>query len=156
MLEVSAPFEPAICVRDLERALAFYRDALGMSVFSIDMIAPDISRRANLTHHGYKIARLETSAGDRLKLVAPREIPPPHETEEYVLGRHGFAYLTFIVPDLSAIVAKLKAAGVPIRTGGEIEFRPGVQLVFTEDPEGNFLEFVQREDLETYRPPRPA
>lgn len=156
-MKVSAPFEPAICVRNFDRALAFYRDALGMVVFSIDEIPPELSQRANLTHQGYRIARLETSNGDRLKLVAPRELPPPHEPEDYVLGRHGFAYLTFIVPDLSVIIERLKAAGAPMRTGGgPINFLPGVQLIFAEDPEGNFLEFVQREDLATYRPARGA
>ena len=34
-----------------------------------------------------------------------------------------------------------------------VTFRPGVvDLAFAQDPEGNYLEFVQRNDLNVYRP----
>lgn len=155
-MKVAAPFEVAICVRSFERVVAFYRDALGMSVFSLDTVTPEESDKAGLSARGYRIARLETSMGDRLKVVGPNEVPPPQAPEEHVLGRHGFAYLTFVVPDLAEIVAKLEAAQARFRTSSRVAFRPGVDLVFAEDPEGNFLEFVQRNDLATYRPGLPA
>ncbi len=45
-------------------------------------------------------------------------------------------------------MARIVAAGGRLHTGSEpIAFRPGVvDLFFAQDPEGNFLEFVQRNE----------
>ena len=153
-MHVTAPFEPAIVCLDLPAMLGFYRDVLSMTVFSIDQIGPETACAARLSTSGYTIARLQTAGGDRLKLVAPRQVPAAQPSSDYVMQRHGFAYLTYIVPDLAATLATLRRAGTPILTGPTpIEFRPDVvQLFFAHDPEGNCLEFVQREDLADYRP----
>jgi catechol 2,3-dioxygenase-like lactoylglutathione lyase family enzyme len=152
-MQVSAPFEPAISVRNLDRMLAFYRDLLGMSVFSIDVIGPEQSAAASLARAGYRIARLDTEGGDRLKLVAPLEKPAEQDGASLVLARHGFAYLTFIVPSVREVLNRLVDGGATIVTGTKpVAFRPGVvDLVFAQDPEGNFLEFVERNDLAVYR-----
>lgn len=153
-MEVTAPFEPALCVRDFDACVAFYRDVLEMSVFSIDEIPAELSARAKLAPDGYRIARLETRRGDRLKIVSPRTAPSPTPAADFVMARAGFGYLTFIVPDLGRVMAALDRAGARIVTGpAPVSFRPGiVDLFFAQDPEGNFLEFVQRSDLATYRP----
>jgi catechol 2,3-dioxygenase-like lactoylglutathione lyase family enzyme len=153
-MDVSAPFEPAIVVTDFDACLAFYRDVLGMRVVSIDTIAAEPARRAQLTPGGYRIVRLQTMGGDRLKLVTPAHAPARNPAREFVMERAGFAYLTFIVPDLRPLMEAITRAGAQVITGPEpVAFRPGVvDLFFARDPEGNFLEFVQRNDLATYRP----
>lgn len=153
-MRVTAAFEPAIVCRNLEPMLAFYRDVLGMSVFSIDTIGAAQAGLARLSSGGYTIARLETDRGDRLKLVAPQQQPQSQATYGLVLQRHGYAYLTYIVPDVRSVHAALTQAGAEILTGAEpVAFRPGVvELIFARDPEGNCLEFVQRSDLADYRP----
>lgn len=153
-MKVSAPFEPAIVARDMEAMLAFYRDALGMTLFSLDQISAAQAQAAGLTSQGYAIARLESSGGDRLKIVVPEDAPATHTPGSLVMQRHGMAYLTFIVPDVRAVIAVLRKAGAPVPTGAEpVTFRPGVvDLAFAQDPEGNYLEFVQRNDLNVYRP----
>lgn len=153
-MNVSAPFEPAICVRDLERCLAFYRDVLGLRVVSIDDIDEARARSAGLAQSGYRIARLDSEGGDRLKLVAPAAVPLQQTVSEYAMQSAGFAYLTFVVPDVRAILSALRAANAVLHTGIEpVAFRPGVvELCMARDPEGNLLEFVERRDLATYRP----
>jgi catechol 2,3-dioxygenase-like lactoylglutathione lyase family enzyme len=154
-MKVSAPFEPGLVVRDLEKALAFYRDVLGMTVVAINDIAPEITTRAGLTLNGYRVVRLDTDGGDRLKIMGPKDAPQANPSPDLILSRTGFVFLTFIVPDLKAVLAKLNAVGATVRTGAApVEFRPGVSLVFAEDPEGNIVEFLERDDLETYRPAR--
>jgi lactoylglutathione lyase len=155
-VKVVAPFEPAIRVIDLDRSLRFYRDTLEMTVFSIDDITPDQSGRAGLAPNGYRIARLETDRGDRLKLVEPIGMKTdPQPSKNYVLDRHGFAYLTYIVPNLREIIARLQNARAKFRTGVDpVMFRTGIFIIFAEDPDGNVLEFVERDDLDRYRPAR--
>lgn len=153
-MRVSAPFEPAIVASDMQAMLSFYRDVLGMSLFSLDQIAASQAQAAGLSAQGYTIARLESSGGDRLKIVVPLSSPLPHRPGSEVLQRHGLAYLTFIVPDVRAIITAVRRAGLTVSTGSEpVAFRPGiVELAFVQDPEGNYIEFVQRNDLSTYRP----
>jgi lactoylglutathione lyase len=154
-MKVSAPFEPGLVVRDLEKALVFYRDVLGMNVVAINDVTPEITQRAGLTQNGYRVVRLDTDGGDRLKIMGPKGAPAANPSPDLILSRTGFVFLTFIVPDLKAVLAKLNAAGATVRTGETpVEFKPGVSLIFVEDPEGNMIEFVERNDLETYRPTR--
>ena len=155
-MRVSAPFEPAIVARNMQDMLAFYRDTLGMSLFSLDQIAASQAQAAGLSSGGYVIARLESQGGDRLKIVVPSDAPQAHIPGTLVMQRHGLAYLTFIVPDVRAIIGMLSAAGATLPTGPDpISFRPGVvDIAFAQDPEGNYLEFVQRNDLNVYRPAR--
>ena len=155
-MKVSAPFEPAIVARDMQAMLAFYQDTLGLTLFSLDQITANQAQAAGLSSQGYAIARLESQGGDRLKIVVPLDMPQAHTPGTRVMQRHGLAYLTFIVPDVRAVLATLYAAGATVSTGPEpIAFRPGVvDLAFAQDPEGNYLEFVQRNDLNTYRPAR--
>jgi lactoylglutathione lyase len=156
-MKVTAPFEPALCAHDFDRMLRFYTEVLGMSVFSIDDIGESASVAARLSPGAYRIARLETQGGDRLKLVAPKHPPQSQPARQWAMERGGFAYLTFIVPDLHAVMVALKAAGMTFPTGEQpVAFRAGVELFFACDPEGNCLEFVQRNDLATYRPTAPA
>ncbi len=153
-MKVAKRTEVAICVRNLDKMLAFYRDTLGMSVWSIDDISAAQSSRAQLCASGYRIARLETEGHDHIKLVAPNDALEMQVDVPFVMGRHGFAYLTFIVPDLTALLSRLDATGATFKTGkNSVSFRPGiVDLAFVQDPEGNFLEFVERKDLDTYWP----
>lgn len=141
---------------DLDLSLRFYRDTLEMKVFSIDDIAPDQSGRAGLAPNGYRIARMETDKGDRLKLIEPVGLSTdPQRARSYVLDRRGFAYLTFIVPNIREIIARLRKAGAKILTGCDpVIFRAGIFVIFAEDPDGNVLEFVERDDLDRYRPDR--
>jgi lactoylglutathione lyase len=155
-MQVSAPFEPAIVARNLESMVAFYRDVLGMTVFSTAHVEAGPSRLAGLSEHGCTIVRLDTAGGDRLKIVVPEDPPTVRESTHYLLQRAGFSYVTFIVPDVRACIAAVSRHGGTVRTGPDpVAFRPGiVELAVAEDPEGNCIEFVQRNDFATYRPVR--
>ena len=50
------------------------------------------------------------------------------------------AHVGFLVDDLSATEATLKAAGVATRPGSDL---PGFKRLFADDPAGNRLEFMQ-------------
>jgi glyoxylase I family protein len=59
-----------------------------------------------------------------------------------IQGAYGYRYWTISVPDVAAITQKCEQGGykvaVPVR-----EIRPGVTISIVEDPDGNWVEFLQ-------------
>ena len=148
-----APFEPAICVADLDRMKAFYCDHLGFTVFNVLDVPPDKSAPPGLAADGYKIMRLETNDGQRFKLVQPNDAPAPSVDRDFVLDRQGLAFVTFLIDDLAGLIDRLEAAGIGLMGAGKkFEVRDGVDIAFIKDPEGNCLELVEYADITTYRP----
>jgi catechol 2,3-dioxygenase-like lactoylglutathione lyase family enzyme len=148
-----APFEPAVCVADLDRMMRFYCDVLGFSVYGVVDVAPEKSAPPGLAADGYTICRLETNDGQRFKLVQPNTAPAPAIERDYVLDRQGLAFATFLIEDLAGLIETFKAADVPLMGAGEkFEVRDGVFIAFARDPEGNCLEFVEYADITEYRP----
>jgi lactoylglutathione lyase len=111
-----------IDVADLERAVAFYTEGLGL----------ELSRRL-----GPDIAEL-TGAACRVYLTrhAPGSRPFLDATSSRAYERHWTpVHLDFVVPELGAAVARAEAAGAR-REGGVREF-PGGRYVVLADPFGN-------------------
>ena len=69
-----------------------------------------------------------------------------------VFERQGLAYLTFIVADINEVTARLTEHEVKLVRPEPVEVRKGFVALFAEDPEGNFVEFVEYDDISTYRP----
>ncbi len=89
-----------IVVRDLERALEFYRDALGLEVAPAEAVA---SQRVTITDVALAGARLELLQADDADSPVGR-----------FLGRRGpgLHHITLAVDDLSVTLARLRARGV--------------------------------------------
>jgi lactoylglutathione lyase len=81
-----------------------------------------------------------------------QETPAPEAVPTWVYERHGLSYLTFVIADMQDVVRRLKAHGVKLLSEGPVEVRPGVFALFTLDPEGNYVEFVEYADPTAYRP----
>lgn len=120
-----------IVVRDAERSLAFYRDTLGLEPAG-EMPMPG----GNGTM--YRL-RCGTST---IKLVHPGTPPPAAAAPGGIPGAYGYRYWTISVSNLAEITDACRAAGhtvvVPAR-----EIRPGVSISIVEDPDGNWVEFLQ-------------
>ncbi len=151
-MKTTAPFEIGLVVADVDRLLPFYRDLLGFTVIGDLEVPAERSRRSGLAADGYRIVRLESSGGDRLKLAQPGGCAADRAPAEWAMNRPGGCYVTFIVEDLVGLHRRLVQAGVPIGSDGIVELRAGLRLVLAVDPEGNFLEFLQYDDVLAYRP----
>jgi len=152
-MKMVAPIEIGICCSDLDRLMQFYVGVLGCKPINEHQVPAEKCRSAALAENGYRVARIQTPWGERLKLLEPVTAPEQAPATEWILSRRGITYITFIVDDLNAIITRLKTAGVDFLTGTErVEVRPGTFLSFIRDPEGNVLEFVEYGDIREYRP----
>lgn len=152
-MELVAPLEIGIVVEDLDRMTRFYCETLGLEYVSTFDVSPEKGAASSFCARGYRIVRLQVNTGERIKLVRPGTPPRVFDgCSGEVLERRGPAFLTFIIRDLDSTIRQLDRCGVRILTGAEkFEIRDGVYLAFAEDPEGNYLELVEYEDLRTYR-----
>lgn len=77
-----------------------------------------------------------------VKLIDPDNEPTATATG---LTKHlGFRYLTFQISNIDDVCAACERAGVAFETPKQ-ELLPGVTIAMVHDPDGNVVEFVQRD-----------
>ncbi len=121
-----------IVITDSEKALAFYRDLLGYEHVA-DTPMP--------IGGGGTMHRL--MCGESMIKLVKLETVPPAGVGGGIVGATGLRYFTMQVTNLSEMMAACQAAGVTIAVP-ESEIRPGVSIGMVEDPDGNWVEFVQQ------------
>lgn len=151
-LKMVVPLEPGIVCIDIDRMLEFYTGVLGLELVSDAQTTPEMSRRSGATPYGYRIVRLQTPYGERIKLAQPGKLPKQNPVPEWVHERQGYAYLTFVVADIREVIRRLEEHGVKLLSDETVEVRKGVHVLYCIDPEGNFIEFVEYPDISWYRP----
>ena len=118
-----------IIIRDSNKQLAFWRDTLGLE---------HVADVTSLTGPMHRL-RWGTSL---VKLTRPEEAPEGANPPGGLFTASGIRYITLTVPDVSGMLARTSAAGY--RTVVEKkEVRPGVVIAIVEDPEGNWVEFIE-------------
>ena len=140
----------AVGVRDMERALRFYRDVIGLQVTS------DRLQKFTSFTSGQPVARrgvfLRWRNGPHESFVVLDQLlpeaAPGKALELFDLGAHHFS---FWVDDVDQIVARAEAGGFPVifphvtDTEDYGEPRGGrVKSAFLRDADGNFVQVDQR------------
>jgi len=152
-LNMKVPLETGIICHDMEIMLNFYIGTLGLQMVADAQTMPEMSEIFGATPYGYRIVRLQTPYGERIKLVQPnKQAPFPNPVPQWVFERHGLAYLTFIIENIQEVVKQLRNHGVKMVSEEPVEVRKGVFALFAVDPEGNYVEFVEYPDVSAYRP----
>jgi len=127
----AAHLDLGIAVTDMDAALGFYRDTLGLEVAS-DRQMRGIGRMVKI--------RVGASA---LKLIAPDTPATGTATPGGIqAGVPGLRYLTFTISDLEETVEACQQAGHTVAMG-PLDLGPDVRLAMVEDPDGNWVELVQ-------------
>jgi catechol 2,3-dioxygenase-like lactoylglutathione lyase family enzyme len=148
-----APLEPGIVCVDLQIMLRFYAEVLGFKKVSDAEATAEMSSEFMAAPLGYRIVRLQTSYGERIKLVETKGLTKVLRRRfRWTFERCGLAYLTFIVPDVQEVATRLRKNAVTFVNPEPMEVRKGFHALFVADPEGNYLEFVQYANLASYRP----
>ena len=152
-LKMTTPLEVGISTVDIEQMIRFYTEVLGLKLIADNKVAPEMSTLTGATPSGYRIVRLQTPFGERVKFVQTGNPTPVTKRPRYVMERQGLAYLTFVIADLDTTIERLKEHHVMLLSEGrKVEVRSGVFAIYAIDPEGNFIEFVEYRDVQAYRP----
>jgi catechol 2,3-dioxygenase-like lactoylglutathione lyase family enzyme len=118
-----------IVAKDGPALVAFYRDVLGFE------------DQGEMPMPGGSMHRLAAGTSV-IKIVCPRNTPAAASPPGGIQGATGYRYWTITVSNLAEIVAACEAANhkvvVPIT-----ELRPGITIAIVEDPDGNWVEFLE-------------
>lgn len=122
---------PALNVLDLERTLAFYVDLMGMH--ETLRLGDETTERIEVT------LAYGDSNGAAASLVLQRE---NGRTQPYVFD--AFSRVAFRVPDVDALVARIRAAGHPVLVEPHFIEAMGmkIRLAFVQDPNGARVELI--------------
>jgi hypothetical protein len=95
-----------------------------------------------MPHVGIKVMHRLWFGRSLIKIVVPVEDPKAPPAPGGIQGGTGYRYWTITIHNLDEVLGAVQAAGrktVIPRT----EVRPGVVIGMVEDPDGNWVEFIQ-------------
>ncbi|MBI9106646.1 MAG: VOC family protein [Spirochaetales bacterium] len=135
-----AAVDLSIIVRDIDKALKFYRDVLGFPVNRVDTVPQDLGKRLLFSTTGCRIHRLY--AGDtEIKLI---EFDNPPESDLCPIeSRSGIRYFTLSIADFLETYIDLQFRGVKFLSE-PVQAKDGRFLIFLQDPDGNYIELEGR------------
>lgn len=120
-----------IVTDNAEAMVTFYKDLLGFELQgTMDMPGGSTMHRLMCGTSLVKIVEHEK---------APEAKAPPGGIQ----GATGYRYWTMTVSNLDEITQQVADAGHKVRIKA-MEIRPGVRISMVEDPDGNWLEFLEQ------------
>jgi catechol 2,3-dioxygenase-like lactoylglutathione lyase family enzyme len=143
----------AICVRDLEQSLRFYRDLLGMAVrlHTVQPMAmrPGATSQAmyDAPHASRTVANVwcDDPSGAGPFLVLTSHPGDAVDGKPIKLDNIGISHISFIVDDVKRVADELIAKGVPV-AGHLKDFydeQGQMRTFFVHDPDGILVQFEQ-------------
>ena len=143
----------ALAVKDMERSLTFYRDALGLTVAQDEVIAgPDLDRAVMEKGARIRMVMLVDEAGTMIELLGwqsrpVRERPP----DDLKFTSTGLVEVCLQVSDLKKVESDLKRKGfdgfrTPVWNFGNVSPSydgPEAKITHVVDPDGVQVELVQ-------------
>ena len=133
-----------LCVSDLSRALAFWRDALGFREGKqLDVWGEQAETLLSLRDLDLRVVFLER---DGLRLELLHYVSPGHRGlgEPRPMNALGFTHLSLRVTDLDATLAAVEAAGGRVLRGTRVrDPATGRGAVFVTDPDGTRIELIE-------------
>ena len=132
-------------VKDMDTMLRFYRDTLGLKVVVDVDSEPHQGGHTGLPNARRRIVRVGSPGSEHLLELTYFVEPPSAEGH---VGQHhlGSAHVALNVDGLDRLHERLSNKGVPFVTPPVFRTNPdgsNVGICFAQDPEGNWLEFVE-------------
>jgi catechol 2,3-dioxygenase-like lactoylglutathione lyase family enzyme len=138
-----------ITVSDVDLALGFYRDLLGLRVIADSTMAdPEVAELLGLDSVQLRVVDLDSGDGRIVELI--QYVQPKGRRIAYESSDPATAHIAFTVDDLASVHERLAGAGATIvsrrpltvnEPGGQFD---GAICLYVRDPDGAILELVQR------------
>ena len=146
-IQASAISHIALCVRNLERSLQFYRDGLGFQVTKDEVQDTSRGGLPHLYHdrHGQRrVVHLRYGDAQSVPFLVLTEHPGDTVSgTPIMLDQVGISHVSFTVPNVEEVTQRLLAHGA--RTCGPADaFRDAnghIRTVFFLDPDGILVQF---------------
>lgn len=137
-------------VTDLDKSVRFYTEGIGFREVKGFEVPASVATAAGLTDkRPLSIRVLVLGEGDdatKLKLMQVAGTLPRTGDNEFIHSHTGFRYLTIMVADTDAALARLEKLGIkPIAESPVAlpdSLAPGLHLTCIRDPDGNVVELV--------------
>jgi catechol 2,3-dioxygenase-like lactoylglutathione lyase family enzyme len=132
-------------VSDMDRAVRFYRDVLGLEVGASQPFSPNpaIMRLGNTPGAQSKMVQLRVPGSTMgIELLEYKDIERKVQSPRFV--DPGTANIALRVRDIAPILAKLKGSGAKVLTLDDVPATVNdTKYVFVQDPDGFVVELVQ-------------
>lgn len=137
-------------VTDLEKSVRFYTEGIGFRELKGFEVPAELARDAGLTDSRPLAIRVLVLGDDetatKLKLMQVAGTLPRTGDNEFIHSHAGFRYLTVIVADTDAALARLEKLGVKPIAKSPVSLpdslAPGMHLTCVRDPDGNVVELI--------------
>jgi lactoylglutathione lyase len=137
-------------VSDLEKSVRFYTEGIGFRELKGFDVAADVAAAAGLTDSRPLSVRVlvlgDGPEATKLKLMHVPGTSPRTGDNEFIHSHTGFRYLTIMVEDTNAALARLATLGVKPLAKSPValpeSLAPGLFLTCVRDPDGNIVELL--------------
>lgn len=133
-------------VKDLDKMVRFYRDVLGLRVLSeVDSSNPEANRHVGIPDARRMLVFVgKDAAQHQLELVL--YLHPEGDDGHAAANALGAAHVCFNVEGLEQMYEDMKDKGLGFATAPVTRNTPfgRTAICFAQDPEGNWLEFIER------------
>lgn len=137
-------------VTDIDKSVKFYTEGIGFKELKGFEVPADLARDAGLTDLRPLSIRVLTLGDDetatKLKLMQVVGTLPRTGDNDFIHSHTGFRYLTIMVADTEAVLARLEKLGVKPIAKGPVAIPeslvPGMTLTCVRDPDGNIVELI--------------
>ena len=145
-MEASGVTHIGICVRDMDKSLAFYRDALGMKVLGDRATDPTEGGRPHSYKHRRKTRRwvsLSYGEGSSPTLTLTSHPGEKPDGKPILLDQLGISHFSFGVNDVKALPEELISKGVELAgpMGAFTNPRGVIRSIYVRDLDGILVQF---------------
>ena len=134
-------------VKDIDKMVEFYRDALGLTVMrEVNSVAPPEGDHTGIPGARRTLVFVGKADSEHVLELVQFDHPPSPEGERPRNNHLGAAHVCFNVDDLEKLHRELTARGIEFVTPPKFRELPDGGrhgICYARDPEGNYLEFIQ-------------
>jgi len=133
-----------VCVSDLERSLAFYRDGLGFEEYGAHTVGPEFGRLLEI--EGVTLqSRFLRKDGVSIELLRFDEPGYSGDGQRRPINKLGLTHLSLRVTDLEAVATQIAAFGGAVLDETRTTLEMGdakLEFVYCTDPDGIRIELM--------------